>query len=154
MEPIEQIFKMEPEQKTITLRLPVRFYNELTENETKKLNPTLIEFLERCITERKVRYTDIKGVFSTNEWFALAAALNGTIVDDIMRYNPDVFCAHCEDAELYEHSFSRFGVDVKDFCQRARQLTRIQISTVCERVSDFWNNQNGIGVELSEWAKF
>lgn len=124
------------ETKTITLRLPLALYNEITANDTKKLNPTLIELLSRHVKERRVKNADIKDIFTPDEWAALNESLVKTTVDDILRYNSDMFAACCEEAETRCQAFSRHNIAVNDICRKIKGLTRIQVATICERLEN------------------
>lgn len=139
--------------KTISLRISTELYNTLTQKGEKKLNPVIIELAEKAMLEERIKKMDIRGIFSEDEWKALASSLNGTIVTDAFRYSIDAFIAHCEDAEKYEAHFSNFNVKVNDFIQnKARHLTRLQIASIYERCEDFWNNAQKI--DLGDWAKY
>lgn len=140
--------------KTISLRISTELYDALTQKGEKKLNPAIVELAEKAMLEERIKKMDIRGIFSEDEWKALASSLNGTIdTDDAFRYSIDEFIAHCEDAEKYEAQFSNFGVKVNDFIQnKAMHLTRLQVASIYERCEEFWNNAQKIG--LDDWAKY
>lgn len=140
------------ETKTITVRIPMDLYNKTTDNEKKQFNPTLVEILDNVNKESSIKMLDIKGIFSKQEWIGLADSLNGTIVDDTMRYNKQMLIYHCEDAELYESSFSRHNADVKKVTEKIEKLTNIQVSSVFERIENFWDNNSGVDIDV--WANF
>lgn len=140
---------MKAETKTATLRLPVAMVDELTANGAM-LNPALVDFYNRARAEQRIKALDIKGIFTPQEWTALAASFNGTMIDDIVRYNPDVFIAHCEDAERYESQFSANGAQLSDVCEKIAHLTRIQAETVLDRIADYWNAPT----DFTEWSNY
>ena len=46
------------------------------------------------------------------------------------------------------------GASVPTVNEKIKGLTKIQVSSVLDRVAEFWNNQNGTGIELDKWAKW
>ena len=143
---------MAKETKSITIRIPVTMYEDLTKDDM--FNPSLVAFYERVKGEEENKMMDIRGIFLPNEWKALAASLNGTMVTDYTRYSIEMFISHNEDAEQFEGSFSNFNVKVEDVNAKIAKLTRIQVSTIYDRITAFWDNQNGMGDSLDKWAKF
>lgn len=138
--------------KTVTLRLPEELVSQLTKDGEEMLNPSLVEYLEQSMADRKAALIDIKGIFTSADWIALADSLNGTMITDQFRYNASAFVAHCEDAELYDSTFSRHGADLKAVCDKIRSLTMIQVATVYRRVEAFWDNCGKI--ELEKWSAY
>jgi len=138
--------------ETKTLRLPEEMVKQLTDNGQKMLNPALIEFVQQSFADRKAAMLDIKGVFTSPEWIALADSLNGTMITDEFRYNRDAFIIHCEDAELYESSFSKHGADKKAVCEKIKGLTAIQVATVYRRIETYWEKCGEI--DLQKWSEF
>lgn len=128
--------------------------DKLTKGGEVRLSDAISKLVSDRESEKKVRLMDIRGIFTTEEWMGLANSLNGTIIDDIMRYSKDMFKAHNEDAERYELSFSFMGADYEKVNGKIDGLTIIQSATVLDRVADFWDNQNGTGVELKKWAQW
>lgn len=127
--------------------------DKLTKGGEIRLSDAISKLVSDRESEKKVRLMDIKGIFTIEEWMGLANSLNGTIVDDIMRYSKDMFKAHNEDAERYELSFSFMGADDKKVNDKIDGLTIIQCATILERVTEFWDNQYG-KVELETWAEW
>lgn len=140
--------------KTITFRFDEAKLNQLTNGGEINPSEAFEKLMDDAITEKRIKMNDIRGIFTENEWKGLANSLNESIIDDIMRYSPEMLIAHCEDAELYETSFSWMEADVKSVCEKIKGLTKIQVSSVLDRVAEFWNNQNGTGIELDKWAKW
>lgn len=140
--------------KTITFRFDEAKLNQLTNGGEINPSEAFEKLMDDALTEKRIKMNDIRGIFTENEWKGLANSLNGTIIDDIMRYSPEMLIAHCEDAELYETSFSLMEADVKSVCEKIKGITKIQVSSVLDRVAEFWNNQNGTGIELDKWAKW
>lgn len=97
---------------------------------------------------------DVKGIFTQAEWKALAASLNGTLIDDTVRYSTEMLIAHNEDAEKYEHSFSQFEVEVDQLNNKIKSLKESQIGSIYERVEEFWESQGENPIDLEEWSKF
>lgn len=138
--------------ETKTIRLPQEMVKEITNNGEKMLNPALIEFIEQSLADRKAALLDIKGLFTSEEWIALCDSLNGTMITEQFRYNASAFVAHCEDAELYDGTFSRHGADLKVVCEKIRKLTAIQVATVYRRIETFWDNCSKL--DLTKWSVF
>lgn len=138
--------------ETKTLRLPEEMVKQLTDNGQKMLNPALVEFVQQSFADRKAAVLDIKGVFTPSEWIALADSLNGTMITDEFRYNRDAFIIHCEDAELYESSFSKHGADMKAVCEKIKGLTAIQVATVYRRIEAYWDKCGEI--DSQKWSEF
>lgn len=140
--------------KTITFRFDEAKLNQLTKGGEINPSEAFEKLMDDALTEKNIKMNDIRGIFTENEWKGLANSLNGTTVDEIMRYSNDLFIDHCDDAELYEAAFSVMGASVPTVNEKIKGLTKIQVSSVLDRVSEFWNNQNGTGIELEKWAKW
>lgn len=142
----------EMETKSISIRIPVELLKEVTKNGNEQQTESIVELLERSIADRKAAMIDIKGIFTKEEWVAIADSMNGTMITDPFWYSRDAFIAHCEDAELYESSFSRHKADVKVVCNKIKQLTSIQVATVYRRIIAFWQDCNNI--DMGKWSEF
>lgn len=140
--------------KTITFRFDEDKLNLLTKGGEINPSEAFEKLMDAYVREKKIKMLDIKGIFTLDEWRGLANSLNGIIIDDYMRYSNDLFIAHCEDAELYESVFSNMGADMRAVCDKIKGLTKIQASSVLERIAEFWGNQNGTGIELDKWAQW
>ena len=140
--------------KTITFRFDEDKLNLLTKGGEINPSESFEKLMDAYVREKKIKMLDIKGIFTLDEWRGLANSLNGIIIDDYMRYSNDLFIAHCEDAELYESVFSNMGADMRAVCDKIKGLTKIQASSVLERIAEFWGNQNGTGIELDKWAQW
>lgn len=138
--------------KTITFRFDESKLNQLTNGGEINPSEAFEKLMDDAIKEKNIKMNDIRGIFTENEWKGLANSLNGTNVDEIMRYSNDLFIDHCDDAELYESAFSVMGASLQTVNEKIKGLTKIQVSSVLDRVSEFWNNQNGTGIELDKWA--
>ncbi len=142
----------EMETKIISIRIPVELLKEVTKNGNEQQTESIVELLERSIADRKAAMIDIKGIFSKEEWIAIADSLNGTMITDPFWYSRDAFIAHCEDSELYDGTFSRHNADPKVVCEKIKKLTSIQVATVYRRVETFWDNSDKI--DLTKWSEF
>lgn len=108
----------------------------------------LVSFYDKIM---KLSKNELRGKFTTNEWIAIADSLNGSIIDEYTRYSVDMFIAHCEDAELYEGSFSSRNVEVKEFTEKCKSLTCAQLVALYDRVNEFWSNSH---LDIEKWADF
>ena len=140
--------------KTITFRFDESKLNQLTNGGEINPSEAFEALMNSSMSEKKIKMLDIKGIFTPDEWRGLANSLNGTMIDDYMRYSKDMFKAHNEDAERFESAFSNMGAEYEKVNEKIDSLTIIQCATILERVSEFWNNQNGTGIELDKWAKW
>lgn len=140
--------------KVVTMSLEEGIIDKLTKGGEIRLSDAISKLVSDRESDKKVRIMDIKGIFTIEEWMGLANSMNGTIIDDIMRYSKDMFKAHNEDAERYELSFSNMGADYKEVNDKMDGLTIIQCATVLDRIAEFWGNQNGTGIELDKWAQW
>ena len=140
--------------KTITFRFDEAKLNQLTNGGEINPSEAFEKLMDEAIKEKNIKMNDIRGIFTENEWKGLANSLNGTTVDEIIRYSNDLFIDHCDDAELYESAFSVMGASLQTVNEKIKGLTKIQVSSVLDRVAEFWNNQNGTGIELEKWAKW
>lgn len=140
--------------KTITFRFDESKLNQLTNGGEINPSEAFEKLMDDALTEKNIKMNDIRGIFTDVEWKGLANSLNGTNVDEIMRYSNDLFIDHCDDAELYESAFSVMGASLQTVNEKIKGLTKIQVSSVLDRVAEFWNNQNGTGIELDKWAKW
>lgn len=140
--------------KVVTMSLEEDTIDKLTKGGEIRFSDAISKLVSYRESEKKVRLMDIRGIFTSAEWMALAAGLNGTLIDDFSRYSRDMFVAHNEDAEKYEGCFSQFGVKVDEVNAKIARLTHIQIATTYQRITDFWENQRGAGEEFEKWADF
>ena len=97
--------------KTVTIRMDEKLAAQL-EKEGESLNRTIVDNLKRLNRIRFVSEMELKGVFSPEEWKFFFDSLNGLIIDDALACNVGVLIAHCEDAESFEGSASRWGVSL------------------------------------------
>lgn len=140
--------------KVVTMSLEEDIIDKLTKGGEIRLSDAISKLVSDRESEKKVRLMDIRGIFTSAEWMALAAGLNGTIIDNTMRYSKDMFKANNEDAEKYEGAFSNMGADYEKVNDKIDGLTIIQCATILERVADFWENRRGAGEEFEKWADF
>lgn len=85
------------------------------------------------------QYSDreVAEIFSEeNEWNFLYDTHNGTMIEDWMRFNATMLCAHCEDCEdIY---YIRWNINRKAFSDKCASLTAAQCDAVYRRIEKFW----------------
>lgn len=95
---------------------------------------------------------ELKGIFSKNEWIFFADAFNGTLYEDFMCGNVNIFIADIEDAERYENKATMHKVDLKELIAKLKKLHGANINAIYERINDYWENYEKIDIE--KWADF
>lgn len=139
------------ETKTVTLRLPVEMVEYLT-RENESINQAIIDEISRARQMKLIALLELKGIFSKNEWIFFADAFNGTLYEDFMCGNVNIFIADIEDAERYENKATMHKVDLKELIAKLKKLHGANINAIYERISDYWDNYQKIDIE--KWADF
>lgn len=137
--------------KTVTLRLPEEMVEYLTRN-NDSINQAVIAEINAIKRIRTVAMGELKGLFTVPEWMFLADAFNGTLIDDVFCANVGAFIAGCEDAERYEGTASKWGVDLPAFITKVKTLHGANIEAVYSRIKDYWEHSFELNIE--DWAKF
>lgn len=137
--------------KNVTLRLPEEMVEYLTRN-NESVNQAVISEINTLKRIRTVAMGELKGLFTVQEWMFLADAFNGTMIDDVFCANVGAFIAGCEDAERYEGTAQRNGVDLTKFINKVNTLHGANIEAIYSRIKDYWEHSQEI--KLEEWAKF
>ncbi len=136
--------------KTINIRVEENLLDQITNNGSNPINASIVDALNNSTTIIKMSTTELKGVFTEQEWTAMASAMNGVIIENVMLTNKDYALAEFEDSEIYNNTFLQFGVDFKAFSEKIRNLTFAQHFALIKRIKDFWESNT----EISVWAKF
>lgn len=136
--------------KTINIRVEEKLLDQITNNGSNPINASIVDALNNSTTIIKMSTTELKGVFTEQEWTAMASAMNGVIIENVMLTNKDYALAEFEDSEIYNNTFLQFGVDFKAFSEKIRNLTFAQHFALIKRIKDFWESNT----EISVWAKF
>jgi len=138
------------EQKTVTLRLP----QDVTDYITRDGN-SITEGVKNLVNtlQRHERYADVelRGRFTADEWKFLADSLNGSMVLDDFRFSPSALVAHNQDAQLYDGTASRWGIDIDRLNEKCAALTASQVEALYRRVEKFWAHPD---TDCDIWAKF
>lgn len=100
---------------------------------------------------RKRSMSELKGVFTPNEWSYMADALNGTIITPEFRCIPGALIASVEDSDRYDGLGEKWGVDVKKLTYKIEDLTAAQVDAVFARVEAFWDSEEK---DLDKWAEW
>lgn len=136
--------------RTVTLRLPEDLVEYITRN-GDGINQAVVSELSYLRRIRQVSLGELKGLFTNEEWMFLADAFNGTMTDETFCSNTGAFIAACEDAEKFDGTASKYGVDFPEFRKKCEQLRGANVESIYSRISDFWNHPE---MDLSEWAIF
>lgn len=137
--------------KTVTLRLPQEMVEYITRN-NDSINQAVISEINSLKRIRTVAMGELKGLFTQQEWIFLADAFNGTIIDDVFCANKGAFIAGCEDAERYEGTATRHGVDLPAFIEKVKTLHGANIEAIYSRIKEYWEHSNELDVK--NWANF
>ena len=135
--------------KTVTIRMDEELAAQL-EKEGDSLNRTIVDNLKRLGRIRLVSEKELKGVFTANEWKFFFDTLNGLMIDEALACNVGVLIAHCEDAEAFEGTATRWNVDINELKAKIATLKGANIEAIYDRVHRFWM-KNG---DLNTWAEF
>lgn len=137
--------------KNVTLRLPEDMVEYLTRN-NDSVNQAVISEINALRRIRTVAMGELKGLFTVQEWEFLADAFNGTLIDDVFCANKGAFIACCEDAERFECTARRHGVDMTELINKVSVLHGANIEAIYSRIKDYWEHCQEI--KLEEWAKY
>lgn len=137
--------------KNVTLRLPEEMVEYLTRN-NESVNQSVISEINALKRIRTVAMGELKGLFTVQEWMFLADAFNGTMIDDVFCANVGAFIAGCEDAERFEETAQRHGVDITELINKVSTLHGANIEAIYSRIKDYWEHCNEI--KLEEWANY
>ena len=135
--------------KTVTIRMDEELAAQL-EKEGDSLNKTIVNNLKRLNRIRFISEMELKGVFTSEEWKFFFDSLNGVIMDDALACNVGVLIAHCEDAEAFEGTASRWGVNIDNLKEKISMLKGANVESIYDRVNRFWN----ANANIEEWSNF
>lgn len=144
-----QIYEIMAETKTVNLRLPIAIIDYVTKEEG--INRGMVDALETLMLLQTISLQEIRGIFTTSEWKFLADSLNGSMITGSLRVSKDALIAHNEDAELYDGSASKWGVDAKVMNGKIDNLSGSNIDAIYRRVEMFWRNPS---TDIEKWAHF
>lgn len=139
------------ETKTVNLRIPKELLDYI-KSQNESLNSDIVSALSHYKTIRQVSLGEIKGVFTKEEWMFFIDSMNGTLTDDIFCCNVSALIAHCEDAERFEGTATKYGVNLKKITVKIKRLKGANIEAIYYRVSQFWDNTDKY--KLEEYSKF
>lgn len=139
------------ETKNATIRLPLDLAEWMTEGGEKSINQAVIANAETLRKIRQVSTGELKGKLSEAEWKFLADSLNGTLITEPFRCSQFALWAHCEDAERFDGTGSKWEVDMEGFKAKVLSLTGAQVDALYARVESFWDKPDR---DLDEWAKW
>lgn len=143
------------ERRAVNLLLKNEDYNRILEyGKGSGMTAGVLNILNRIDNISRYSMLEIRKFFTPAEWKAIAASLNGTIVDEVSHYSIDIFLASCEDAELYDGTFTQFGVDIAAFRKKACRLKCSQLVAVYDRVEDFWESSKNGPCDIEKWAEY
>lgn len=138
--------------KNVTLRIEDALYNEMSKNENCSFNEQINVALRKVAAIEKASTNELRGRFEASEWKALVDSLNGTYTqDETFRYSTFALVAHMEDSDLYEGIGKKWNVDIKQLCEKIKQLSAAQIDALYIRVEKFWEHPE---TDIDAWANF
>lgn len=141
---------MAKEFKTVTIRVSnedAEYLNELGGGFLNRGVNSLMEKI-RVLTTRADN--ELKGRFTESEWKFLADSLNGIIIDDSLRYSAQNLAYHNEDAQIYEKTGDKWGVNLIELNEKVLCLTSAQVDAVYRRIERFWTKSP----DIEAWAQY
>jgi hypothetical protein len=100
---------------------------------------------------RRRSESELKGVFTPEEWMLMADSLNGTIATSDFRCYPSALAANIEDSDKFDNIGEKWGVDVPRLIDKINRLTSAQVDAVFSRIEAFWNDDNRDPDSWSKW---
>lgn len=122
--------------KTITIRIPFgsSCFLESIQGEDS-LNFTIVRAIDRYQYLRAYSMEELRGRFTSDEWFFFLRSTDRVIPEGPFRYNPDSLIAYCKDAKKLDSTLADdLSVDFDVLANKIRQLTAAQIEAVYSRV--------------------
>ena len=138
-----------------TKQLSLRLMPELIDYVNTDSGSLAKDMSDAIRTLRAIRNTstyEIKGVFTAPEWQFLTDSLNGYMQTEAFCCNSSALIAHCEDAEKYEGTATRYGVNLDALSKKISGLHGANIEAVYYRIALFWRNSEKY--KLEEYSKF
>ena len=137
-----------------TKQLSLRLLPELIDYVNTDSGSLAKDMSDAIRTLRAIRNTstyEIKGVFTPSEWLFLIDSLNGYMQIEAFCCNASALIAHCEDAEKYEGTATRYGVNLDALSKKISGLHGANIEAVYYRVAQFWAHPEA---SLEEYSNF
>ena len=138
------------EQKTVTLRLPQDVAEFINRNDDG-MTYGVINLVNLIRRHEKHADVEIRNRFTPEEWKFLADSLNGTLTLDDFRFSSSALVAHNQDAQLYDCTASRWGIDLEALNKKCEQLSASQVEALYRRVEKFWAHPES---DMGVWAKY
>lgn len=122
--------------KTITIRIPFVCSNFLEAIQGEdSLNATIVRAINRYQYLRAYSMEELRGKFTSDEWFFFLRSTDRVIPEGPFRYNPDSLIAYCKDAEKLDNSLATdLSVDLNVLAAKIKELTAAQIEAIYSRV--------------------
>ena len=136
--------------KTVTIRLSEEAYEYVVASGSDSINKAIEDAIINLKSIREKSMSELKGVFTKDEWSFLADSLNGTLVAGAFRSSIGVLVAHCEDSNSIDRLGSKWCVNIDELTGKILTLRGANIDSIYKRVEDFWNS----GVSIEEWEVF
>lgn len=114
------------------------------------MNQAIVDQLNNARLSGAYALAELKGRFTPAEWRFFADSLNGTIVNDQLRYIKGVLIASCEYSESLDCTASKCGVNLEVLKEKIYSLTASQVEALYSRVESFWANPG----DLDKWAEY
>lgn len=141
---------MAKELKTVTIRISnedADYLNELGEGFINRGINALLAKMRVLTTHAD---NELKGMFTEHEWKFLADSLEGTIIDESLRYSAQNLAYHNEDAQTYDKTADKWDVDLQELNKKILALSSAQVDAVYRRVERFWEQSP----DIDAWARF
>jgi hypothetical protein len=124
--------------KNVTIRIDSETGSMLSEISTRPTT-AVQSVLEVFTWLRRKTINELRGRFTREELIGFADSFNGLLPTWQLMSNPDVFMAHCYDAEKYQRSFSSHEADYNEVAKKISVLTSAQSTIFQLELWAFWN---------------
>lgn len=100
---------------------------------------------------RKRSKSELRGIFTPEEWSLMADSLNGTIITQEFRCLPSALIASVEDSDTYDGLGAKWEVNIQELNDKIEKLTAAQVDAVFTRIEEFWDSEDKDLEKWSEW---
>lgn len=85
---------------------------------------------------------ELKGKFTQKEWMFFIDSLNGSITEGKFRCNAGTLIYHSQDAEEFDGTATKWGVDLAILSNKIHLLTGAQVEALYTLVEEFWSKED------------
>lgn len=131
------------EARNVTLRLNSDLEKFLRENSNRKgIGNGIQNICENYATIVKLADSEIMHTFTEAEMLFFYDSFNGAMVEDWMKFRKDLLIVHNSDAELYDKTATKHGIDLRALNEKCSMLSACHVFVLFRRIEKFWNRKN------------